>query len=124
MRVPYLKTAAVIGSMAALTMGGVAVANSSPSTPATQAPDETATAVDTDAVQQGDQNAPDDATEAADEAKADAVDTDNIQEGDQNGADDATEAAGEKAGTEADGPGGHADAGAEGAVDHQFEGNE
>jgi len=121
----YLKTAIAIGCMAALTVTGVALAGGSATAPP-KASDETATAVDNDTLQQGDQNADDDATEAADATEvAGAADTDNVQEGDQTGADDKAEAAdSEQAGSEADGPGGHADAGNEASVDHQFEGNE
>jgi len=69
-----------------------------PTTPAITSPvagAEAQDAADTDNVQEGDQNAADDATESAtesaDDATESATDTDNVQEGDQNAADDASE---------------------------------
>jgi hypothetical protein len=106
-----IKLGAALLAIAALAVGGSALASASDktSTPATPAvtqeqQGEQSQAVDTDNIQQGDQSAPDVA--AADTSNA--VDTDNIQQGDQSGTDQAGEQATSESGP-SDGPGGYAD---------------
>lgn len=106
MRARLTKIGAAIAALAALAVGGSALASaaqkgSPPPPAATQ-------------VQQGDQATPDtsaEVPETAAEAQAGAVDTDNVQQGDQSGSDTAgaqSEPASSEAGP-SDGPGGYAD---------------
>ena len=89
----FNKKIALIAAGSLLSVGGLYAVSTSanaaetPSAPAITSPvagAEAQEATDTDNVQEGDQNAADDATESA-------TDTDNVQEGDQNAADDASE---------------------------------
>ena len=100
----FNKKIALIAAGSLLSVGGLYAVSTSanavetPTAPVITSPvagAETQDAADTDNVQEGDQNAADDATESAtesaDDATESATDTDNVQEGDQNAADDATE---------------------------------
>ena len=89
----FNKKIALIAAGSLLSVGGLYAVSTSanaaetPSAPAITSPvagAEAQEATDTDNVQEGDQNAADDATESA-------TYTDNVQEGDQNAADDASE---------------------------------
>ena len=100
----FNKKIALIAAGSLLSVGGLYAVSTSanaaetPSAPAITSPvagAEAQEATDTDNVQEGDQNAADDATESAtesaDDATESATDPDNVQEGDQNAADDASE---------------------------------
>jgi hypothetical protein len=115
LQMKHLKTVAIVASMAAMTSGGVALANAGSatatapvkSTPAVTVAETTST-VDVGNAQVGDQTTPDtQATVAGSEASSEVA---------------GVEASGSEVATN-DGPGGHADA-AGVNVDHQFQGQE
>jgi hypothetical protein len=111
----FNKKIALIAAGSLLSVGGLYAVSTSanaaetPSAPAITSPvagAEAQDAADTDNVQEGNQNAANDATESgtesaddatesgtetADDATESATDTDNVQEGDQNAADNASE---------------------------------
>ena len=108
MRIRLTKVVAGLAAIAALALGGSALASAtqkapSPKPPAAPVQQEKATA-DTDAVQ--DENGADDATEAAESEQSEAAESESA------------EAPGD------DGPGGHADEPGNPNADHQFEGEE
>lgn len=124
MRNRLMKLGVMIGALAAMAVGGSAIATAaqkgSPATPPIVAPavPDTATAADGDTLQQGDQAGP----ETADSAKEAAGET-AAESAPDSAAEIAADAAGESASESgpSDGPGGHADPA--GAVDNQQEGS-
>lgn len=116
MRKRLTKLSAAVAALAALAVGGSAIASATQNgpTPKPAAPAEQQAGVDNDAIQQ--ENGADDATEPAGGAESEAAGGPETEKAE--GAESGQEVPGD------DGPGGHADEPGDPNADHQFEGAE
>jgi hypothetical protein len=117
----FMKLFGALAAVAALAVGGSAIASAQQKAPASPAAEQVG-GPDTDSIQSGDQTTPDAAGVSATAAEAPGTEAPSASE--TPGAPEAAETPGSESAPNSDGPGGHADEPGNPTADHQFQGNE